>query len=121
MKPASPILRSLATALLLASSVLADADPKRALYSITNVLTAGSDKAWLEEMKVTAGQQKSLEATRERRNKIWLRYLDESEKVRKNRAHLFREMGNQERATDDIRKAVEYFPALRQQLEAGSQ
>lgn len=86
MKTSSLFPCSIVITLLCAGVAFADAEPHRALYSSVNVLLAGSDRAWLAEMKVSAGQQQALEAGRERRNKIWQRYNDEREQVRKSKA-----------------------------------
>lgn len=86
MKTLSLLPFSLVITLLWAGGGFADAEPHRALYSAANVLSAWGDKAWLAEMKVSASQEKALEAGKESRNKIWLRYTAECEKVRKSKA-----------------------------------
>src|SRR5262245_39285541 len=75
-----------ALTLLLVGKAFAPIDPieSRALYNPASVLGFFS-KEMVSALKVSASQEKDIEASKEKRNKIWVQYLQESDKLRKSK------------------------------------
>jgi hypothetical protein len=84
MKYTPSLVVASALTLLLVGSTFAAIDPieSRALYNPNNVVGFFT-KEMLAALNVSASQEKDIEASRDRRDKIWRQYVEENGKVRK--------------------------------------
>jgi hypothetical protein len=85
MKFAPATIFASALTVLAAGTTFADnLTEDRALYSALNVLTFVT-KETSTELKITPAQEKALQASKEKRDKIWSRYTDELGKVKQSK------------------------------------